>query len=84
LVNVVWGLLRGAQLESVVGVRVITPPSVGIDESPPRVASGPDVSLPPLEPLDPFTPELELPPELPLGENGFGGLEVDDEQLAIG
>jgi hypothetical protein len=80
-----WVLLRGPQLESVVGARVITPPSVGIDESSPRVASGPDVSLPPLEP--PLDPPLELPEppsELPVGENGFG-LEVeDDEQLAIG
>jgi hypothetical protein len=65
---------------------MITPPSVGIDESSPRVASGPEVLLPPLEPLlDPFPLELPEPPsELPVGENGFG-LEVeDDEQLAIG
>jgi hypothetical protein len=86
LANVVCVLLRGGQLESLVGGRVITPPSLGIDESSPNVASRPEVT-PPLEPLPPELPEPPLPELLLLfGENGFG-LEVGEEleeQLARG
>jgi hypothetical protein len=84
LANVVCVLLRGAQLESVVVGRVMTPPSVGIDESSPTVASSPELT-PPLEPLPPELPEP--PPELLLlfGENGFGrGVDEGEEQLAMG
>ena len=62
--NFVCVLFSGAQLESLVGIRVMTPPSVGIDESSSSVASGPPRSSPPPEPpLNPPEPP-ELPPEL--------------------
>jgi hypothetical protein len=82
--NFVCVLFSGAQLESLVGIRVITPPSLGLDESSSSVASGPPRSSPPPDPpLDPpEPPELPLEPLLPPGLNG--AVLDAEEQLAIG